>query len=89
VTNWAAISWYSAGLVITLNGRTTVSDYVDILGILMHLMVQMLLPNSEAIFQDDNSPTHTVRSFQSWFEENEDALQHLPWPAQSPNLIII
>jgi hypothetical protein len=29
---WAAIFWYYAGLVITLNGRTTASDCVDILG---------------------------------------------------------
>jgi hypothetical protein len=27
--------------------------------------------------------------FQSWFEEHEDELQHLPWPAQSPDLTII
>ena len=27
-----AISWYSSGPVITLNGRITVSDYMDILG---------------------------------------------------------
>jgi hypothetical protein len=36
-------------------------------------------------------PTHTqpeARSVQSWFEENEDALQHLPWPAQLPDLNI-
>ena len=31
---WAAISWYSAGL--TLSGRITASDYVDILGNQLH-----------------------------------------------------
>ena len=31
---------------------------------------------------------HTARSVQSWFEEHEDALQHL-WLVQSPNLNII
>jgi hypothetical protein len=51
-------------------------------------MVQML-PKNDAIFQDDNSPIHTARSVQSWLEEHEDALQHLPWPAQPPNLNII
>jgi hypothetical protein len=29
---WAAISWYSAGPIITLNGQIITSDYMDILG---------------------------------------------------------
>jgi len=70
---WAAISWYSAGPVITR---------VDILGNQVHPAVQMF-PNNDAIFQDDNSPVHTTRIADSWFEEHEDALQHLPQPAQS------
>jgi len=83
---WAAISWYAAGPTITLNGRITASDYVNILGNQEEPMVQML-PNND-IFQDDSSPIHTARSVQSWLEEHEDALQHLPWPAQSPDLTL-
>ena len=85
VTIWAAISWYFAGPMITVNGEITASDYVDILGNQVHPVVQMLFPNSDAIFQDDSSAIHTGRSVMSWFEEREDALQHLPWPAQSPD----
>jgi hypothetical protein len=44
---------------------------------------------NDAIFQDDSSPMHTARSAQSWFEEHEEALQHLPWAAQLPDLSII
>jgi hypothetical protein len=44
-------------------------------------MVQILFPNREAIFQ-----ASTARNVQSWFEEHEDALQHLPWTEQSPEL---
>jgi hypothetical protein len=61
----------------TLNGRITASDCVDILG----NQGQMLSPNNNAIFKDDYSHIHTARSIQSWFQEHEDALQHLPWPA--------
>jgi len=61
---------------------------VDILGSQVHPVVQVLFPNSDAIFKDD-SPIHTARSVQSWFEEHEDALQPLLWLAQSPNLNII
>ena len=57
---WAAISWYSAGAVITLNGQITASDYMDILGNQVRPMVQMF-PNNDAVFQDDSSPIHTVR----------------------------
>jgi hypothetical protein len=49
----------------------------------------MLLTNNDAVLQDDRSPIHTVRSVLSWFEQHEDALQHLPWTAQLPDLNII
>ena len=79
---WAAISWYAAGPIITLNGRITASDYMDTLGNQEELMFQML-PNNDAIFQDDNSSVHAARSDQSWIEEREDALQQLPWTAET------
>jgi hypothetical protein len=53
--NWIAISWCSADDIITLNGQITTSDYVDILGSQVHPVVQVLFPNSDAIFQDDSS----------------------------------
>lgn len=80
---WAAISRHHTGPIIDPNSRITVRDYVDILGNQVHPMVQMLLPICDANFQYDNSPRHTARKVQSWFEENEDTLQHLPSPAQS------
>jgi hypothetical protein len=71
-----------------LNGEITASDYVDILGNQVYQMVQMS-PNIDAVFQDDSLPMHTTRRVQFWFEEHEAALQHIPWPAQSPDLNII
>ena len=56
---WAAISWYSAGTIITLIGRIPDSDHVDILSNQVHSAVQMLFPKNEAVFRDDNSPIHT------------------------------
>ena len=79
---WAAVSWYSADPIITLNGRITASDYVDILGNQVHPMIKMMFLNQDANFQDDDSPIHIARSIQSWFKEHEDELQHLPWPVQ-------
>jgi len=56
---WAAMSCYSAGPVTTLNGRITASKNVNILGRHLHPVAQMLFPNKDAIFKDDNPPTHT------------------------------
>jgi len=89
VTIWAAMSWYSAGPIITMNVRITASDYVDILGNHVHPMVQMLFTNRDVFFQNDYSLIHTAGSVQSWFEEHEDAFQHLPCSEKLPVLYII
>jgi hypothetical protein len=85
---WSIISRYSAGRIIALNGHVTASDYMDILGDPLNPVVQMLFPNNDAGFQDDNSPIHEVIRVQSWFEVHEDAL-NLPWPAHSPDFITL
>ena len=74
--------------IITLNGQITASDYVDIVGNQVNPTVQILFPNNDAIFQDYNLTAHTARSIQSWFQEHEDAFQHLFRPTQSPDLNI-
>jgi hypothetical protein len=74
---WAATSRYSAGAIITLNGRISASDHVDTLGNQVHPAVQMLFTNNDAIFQYDDSPIHTARCVQPWFDEHGDAFQHL------------
>jgi hypothetical protein len=78
-----AISWYSAGPIITA------SDNVDSSGEQVHPVVQRLLTNNDAVLQDDCSPKHTARSVLSRFEQHGDARQHLPWPTQLLALNII
>jgi hypothetical protein len=51
-------------------------------------MIQTLFRNDGAVSQDDNAPIHTAGTVQSWFDQHEGELQHLPWPAQSQNLNI-
>lgn len=86
---WGAMSWYSMGPIIVLEGKVTAHKYLNILADQVHPMVQTLFPDGDAIFQDDNAPIHTAVCVGSWFEEHESELTHLPWPAQSPDLNII
>ena len=77
---------YSAGPIITLSGRITASDYMDIL---LNQVHPMFYPNNDAILQDDISLMRPARMAQPWFDGPEDALHHLLWPTQSPNFNII
>jgi hypothetical protein len=72
--------------MITLHDRITAREYVDRFGNQVHPIIQTLFPNNDALFQDDNAPLHTTGTIQSWFEKHEGELQHLLWPAQSPDL---
>jgi hypothetical protein len=47
-------SWYSVGPIITLHGRITAKENVDKLGSRVQPMIQTLLLNNNAVFQDDN-----------------------------------
>ncbi len=55
----------------------------------MHPVVQTLYPEGGAVYQDDNAPIHTARLVTERFDEHESEVEHLPWPAQSPDLNII
>jgi hypothetical protein len=74
---WAAISLYSVGPIITLHGKITAREYVDRLGNQLQPMIQTF-PNNDAVFQIDNTPIRTAETVQSWFEEHESEIQHLP-----------
>jgi hypothetical protein len=46
---------YSFGPTITLHGQITARDYVDSLRNQVYPMIQVLFPNSDAVFQDDSA----------------------------------
>jgi hypothetical protein len=77
---WAAILWYSVGPIIILHGQITAREYMGRIGNQVHPMIQTLFLKNDAVFQDDNAPIHTAETVQSWFEEYEGELHHLPWP---------
>jgi hypothetical protein len=71
---WAEIL-YSVG---PLHGHITAKEYVDRFGNRAHPMGQTLCSDNDAVFKDDNAPNHTAGTVQSWFDEHEGELQHLP-----------
>jgi hypothetical protein len=48
------------GPIITFHGQITAKEYMDRLGNQVHPMRQTLFSNSNAVFQDDSDPIHTV-----------------------------
>ncbi|XP_073446393.1 uncharacterized protein [Dendrobates tinctorius] len=86
---WGAISWRSAGPMISLHGRINSRDYLGILGDQVHPMVQALFPEGNAIFQDYNAPIHTARIVKARHEEDSNEVEHLIWPTRAPDLNII
>jgi hypothetical protein len=49
----------SIGPIITLLGQITAVEYVERLGNEVHVMIQTLFPYNDAVFQNDNAPTHS------------------------------
>ena len=45
------------------------------------------IPKEDRIFQQDNDPKHTSKKAKQWFEDN--GIQVLAWPAQSPDINLI
>ncbi|KAK7146307.1 hypothetical protein R3I93_013905 [Phoxinus phoxinus] len=52
-------------------------------------MVQKLYPEGGAFISMIMQQIHTAKLVTEWFDEHESKVEHLPWPAQSPDLNII
>jgi hypothetical protein len=79
---------YSVGPIINLHVRSIARVYMNRLDNQVLPIIQTLFPN-DAVFQDANARIHTVGTVQSWFQEHEGELQHLPWTEHSPDFNII
>ncbi|KAF2351051.1 hypothetical protein FHG87_018193 [Trinorchestia longiramus] len=84
-----AISRFSVGPMITLQGHITTKNYVNILTSQVHPMVQTLLTHGDRVFENDKTPVHTSHIVQNWFSEHEGDLSHISWLPQLPDLNII
>lgn len=80
---WGYFSGHGLGPIHKIDGTMDRFMYRDILQSVMLPHAEDQLP-LKWIFQQDNDPKHTSNTVRTWFQENRiDVLQ---WPAQSPDL---
>lgn len=80
---WGCFSWGGVGPLHFIDGIMDRLVYRDILQNVMLPYAEWEMP-LRFVFQQDNDPKHTSRLVQNWFDENN--VQVLQWPAQSPDL---
>ena len=81
---WGCFTKNNLGPLVKLEGRITATVYVDVLENYLLPFIDSLNNQENYIFQEDNAPIHTARVVRSWKQEND--VDSLPWPAQSPDL---
>jgi len=80
---WGCFCNNKLGPLVLVEGNLNSDRYIE-------LLKEYLLPylnnlNIEnPIFQDDNAPCHASNKTKQWKEDN--LIERLPWPAQSPDL---
>lgn len=82
---WACMGWNGVGIMVEVEGRMNADQYVHILeeGLLESIQ-NSGIPEEDVIFQQDNDPKHTSGLATNFF--NEQNINVLDWPAQSPDL---
>ena len=82
---WGCMGWNGVGKLTEVEGKMDAVQYCEILedGV-VESFEKLEVEEEERIFQQDNDPKHTSKKATQWFEDNN--IQFLPWPAQSPDL---
>jgi len=82
---WGYMGWNGVGKLIEVQGAMDAQQYYDILDDrVVESFEKLEVPEKKRIFQQDNNPKHTSKKASQWFEDND--IQVLVWPSQSPNI---
>ena len=82
---WGCMGWNGVGVLTEVQGIMNAVQYCEILdGGVVESFEKLEMEEGERIFQQDNDPKHTSNMATKWFEDND--IQVLNWPAQSPDL---
>ncbi|KAG2467689.1 TC1A transposase, partial [Polypterus senegalus] len=81
---WGCFSMAGTGRLVRIKGKMTVAMYRDILDENLLQSALDLRLGRRFIFQQDNDPKHTAKISKEWLQDN--SVNVLEWPSQSPNL---
>ena len=82
---WGCMTWNGVGAICHIIGTMDSDLYLQILQRNLEKTFRFReLKKEEIIFQQDNDPKHTAKKVKKYFEEEN--LQVLDWPSQSPDL---
>jgi len=82
---WGCMTYCGIGYSCQIEGTMRGQDYVGILGTaFMNTLEYWGLKKEDVIFQHDNDPKHTSKVAKKWLDDQD--IQVLSWPAQSPDL---
>ena len=84
---WGCVSPYGVGTIMTVNGTINRHKYIEILEDNLWPVIARHFPEQDCLFQDDNAPIHRANDVKNYKEENH--INCLEWPAQSPDLNVI
>ena len=84
---WGCISYYGVGTLTPVEGNMNTEKYISVLDDNLWSVIARHFSNRLWIFQEDNAPCHVSVRANLWKEENN--INTLPWPAQSPDLNIM
>lgn len=84
---WGCITKDGVGTLVPIYGNLNSTKYIDLLDTNLWPVVAKVFGARPFIFQDDNAPPHVSQQTSAWKEEN--GINRMTWPAQSPDLNII
>jgi transposase len=87
LTMWGCVSYHGVGKLVLIEGTMTGEKYVKILQENLLASAEEMGLSTNFVFQQDNDPKHKSKIARKFFEENKIDL--LNWPSQSPDLNII
>lgn len=84
---WGCITYFGVGTITTVKGMINRHKYIEILENNLWPVIARHFPEQDCLFQDDNAPIHRAQDVKDYKEENQ--INGLEWPAQSPDLNVI